>query len=132
MHPTLPAELFVPESLWLLAIAPLEKDLSKVVRQVVRTCEGETAYLPVFTSLENAQIGISWLSPGEPEVLVPFCYHSLARIGDLLNALAILGHTHFVLNPEPDHRGERIAIRTATRAIQRHLLGPSVRGPRPT
>lgn len=119
----LPAELFVQEGVWLIASAPLGKELTALMRQVVRTGVVESAYVPAFTSLENARKGIAWLSPDEPEELVPFNSPDLSRFKELLSALAMLGHAYLVLNPESDHRGERHSIRAIVKAIQRHLLG---------
>jgi len=125
----LPPELFKPEKVWFLASAPLGEGLSIIIRQVVRTgTDVESIYVPAFTSLENARQGIGWLSPTEPEELVPFSIGELVRFRELLSALAVLGHAYLVLNPDSEHRGERISIREAAKAVQRHLTAAKTSG----
>ncbi len=124
MTRTLPPELFSPQGVWLLAVAPLGVEITTVVRQVVRTGTEDDIYVPVFSSMENAQTGIGWLSPTDPDELIPFSFSELPPFLELLSALAILGHAYLVIDPDSANRGERIAIREITRAIQRHLNGP--------
>ncbi|MFO0822931.1 MAG: hypothetical protein U0792_07395 [Gemmataceae bacterium] len=121
MASPLPQELFAPEGVWLLAVAPLAEKLAAIIQQVVRTGDVENPYVPAFTTRENAEFGIAWLSPGAPDELVPFTFPEPARFNELLSALAILGHAYLVLNPGPDHQGERIAIRAIVRALDRQL-----------
>jgi len=125
----LPPELFEPARVWFLASAPLGEGLSTIIRQVVRTgSDVESIYVPAFTSLENARQGIGWLSPTDPEELVPFSTGELLRFRELLSALAMLGHAYLVLNPDSEHRGERISIREAAKAVQRHLAATKTAG----
>ncbi|MCE9563591.1 MAG: hypothetical protein K8U57_16235 [Planctomycetes bacterium] len=124
MTKSLPAELFIPDGVWLIAFTPLGEELTAIIRQVVRTGEVESAYLPVFTSLEKAQQGIAWLAPNDPDQLVAFSFRELERFKRVLNALGLLGHAYIVLDPKPDHKGERITIRDVVKAMQDRLLKP--------
>jgi hypothetical protein len=125
MASPLPQELFAPEGVWFLAVAPVAEKLAAIIQQVVRTGDVETPYVPAFTTRENAEQGIAWLSPGAPEELVPFTFPEPPRFKELLGALAILGHAYLVLNPGPDHQGERISIRAIARVLDRRLRGPT-------
>jgi len=124
MTKTLPAEFFTPDGVWLIAYAPLAEELTAIIRQVVRTGDVESAYLPAFTSMEKAQQGIAWLAPNDPEQLVAFSFRELSRFKQVLNALGLLGHAYIVLNPEADHKGERLTIRDVVKAMQTLLLKP--------
>lgn len=119
MNPNMPQELFAPEGVWFLAVAPLAEKHSAIIQQVVRTGDIENQYVPAFTSRERAEQGIAWLSPTAPEELVAFSFPELPRFKELLSAMAVLGHAYIVLNPGFDHSGERISIRTIVRALDR-------------
>jgi hypothetical protein len=117
----LPAALFAPEGVWLLAAAPLGDTVPALVRQVVQSGDVDSAYVPTFTSLEAARFGISWLSPTDPDELVPFPVGDLARFKALLSGMTIRGHAFLLLDPVGDHKGERVPIRDLLKAIQARL-----------
>ena len=121
MKRELPAELFAPDGVWLLATAPLGNTVPALVRQVVCTGDVDSAYIPAFTSLESARSGVAWLSPTDPDELAPFPTGDLARFKALLGGLTVMGHAFLVLDPAGDHAGERVSIRDVVKAIQARL-----------
>ncbi|WP_439621720.1 hypothetical protein [Gemmata sp.] len=122
MKRELPAELFAPDGVWLLAAAPLGDTVPALVRQVVQSGDVDSAYVPAFTSLEAARAGIAWLSPTDPDELVPFSVGDLARFKALLSGMTLKGHAFLLLNPVGDHNGERVSVRDLVKAIQARLL----------
>ena len=121
MKRELPAVLFAPGGVWLIAEAPLGGTISALVRQVVRSGDVDAAYAPAFTSPEAARGGIAWLSPDAPDELVAFPTGDLPRFKALLGGMTVLGHAFLVLDPVGDHKGERVPIRDLVKAIDARL-----------
>lgn len=121
MKRELPAVLLAPGGVWLIAEAPLGGTVPALVRQVVRSGDIDSAYVPTFTSPEAARGGIAWLSPDAPDELVAFPTGDLSRFKSLLGGMSVSGHAFLVLDPVGDHKGDRVSIRDLVKAIDARL-----------
>lgn len=122
----LPAELFMPGRLWLVATYPVSAVVPDCYRRVQFVVEAGGSFVPVFTSKEAAESYFDALpdDDDDADILAPFRFNDLQHLGHFLDGLVGIGHTHLAFDPpESDRDAQRIPISIVTAELRRCVFG---------